>query len=41
MEEKPGVAFEYDGRSFGRVRAEVMVATDNIASWEVRYASDG
>jgi len=41
LEEKPGIACECDGRSFGRVRAEVMVATDNIASWEVRNTTDG
>ena len=36
-----GVAFEFSGRSFGRIRAEVMVATDDIASRDVRNGSDG
>ena len=41
MEEKPGVAFEFAGRPFGRIRAKVMVATDDIVSRDVRDESDG
>ena len=41
LDGRSGVALEFEGGWFGRIRAQVMVATDGIASRGVRNGSDG